>query len=254
MNQGQICMSTERIIVEKSVAEEFARKLAAKGGALKVGDPLSPDSQLGCLINPGAVKRVQELVDDAVAKGAKVLTGGKANGPCYPPTVVFGVTPAMRMYGEESFGPAKPIVIAERRRGRAADRQRHRLRPFQLRLHHATSTAPCASPKNSNSALPHQRRHRLRRAPDALRRHESQRLRQIRRPCGPTGIHRAALGHHSPHPDALPDLTPEGCSRDSHGYCQIHARWRTIPLAELPYAARPRARPGRRLLWTFPSP
>jgi vanillin dehydrogenase len=112
MNQGQICMSTERIIVEKSVAEEFARKLAAKGGALKVGDPLSPDSQLGCLINAGAVKRVQELVDDAVAKGAKVLTGGKANGMCYPPTVVFGVTPAMRMYGEESFGPAKPIVIA----------------------------------------------------------------------------------------------------------------------------------------------
>jgi len=113
MNQGQICMSTERIIVEKPVAEEFARKLAAKGGSLKVGDPLSPDSQLGCMINAGAIKRVQEMVDDAVAKGAKILTGGKANGPCYPPTVVYGVTPAMRMYGEESFGPAKPIVIAE---------------------------------------------------------------------------------------------------------------------------------------------
>ena len=112
MNQGQICMSTERIIVEKSIAEEFAKKLAAKGASLKVGDPLSPESQLGCMINPGAIKRVQELVDDAVAKGAKVLCGGKANGPCYPPTVVYGVTPAMRMYGEESFGPAKPIVIA----------------------------------------------------------------------------------------------------------------------------------------------
>jgi len=112
MNQGQICMSTERIVVEKSIAEEFAKKLAAKGQTLKVGDPLSPDSQLGCMINPGAIRRVQELVDDAVAKGAKVLCGGKANGPCYPPTVVFGVTPAMRMYGEESFGPAKPIVVA----------------------------------------------------------------------------------------------------------------------------------------------
>ena len=112
MNQGQICMSTERIVVEKSIAEEFAKKLAAKGQALKVGDPLSPDSQLGCMINPGAIKRVQELVDDAVAKGAKVLCGGKAQGPCYPPTVVYGGTPAMRMYGEESFGPAKPIVIA----------------------------------------------------------------------------------------------------------------------------------------------
>jgi len=112
MNQGQICMSTERIVVEKSVAEEFAKKLATKAATLKVGDPLSPESQLGCMINPGAIKRVQDLVDDAVAKGAKVLCGGKANGPCYPPTVVYGVTPAMRMYGEESFGPAKPIVVA----------------------------------------------------------------------------------------------------------------------------------------------
>jgi len=112
MNQGQICMSTERIVVEKPVAEEFAKKLAAKGQALKIGDPLDPQSQLGCLINQAAVERVQSMVDDAVAKGAKVLCGGKAHGPCYPPTVVYGVTPAMRMYHEESFGPAKPIVIA----------------------------------------------------------------------------------------------------------------------------------------------
>jgi len=112
MNQGQICMSTERIVVEKPVAEEFAKKLAAKGQALKIGDPLDPQSQLGCLISQAAVERVQSMVDDAVAKGAKVLCGGKAHGPCYPPTVVYGVTPAMRMYHEESFGPAKPIVIA----------------------------------------------------------------------------------------------------------------------------------------------
>jgi vanillin dehydrogenase len=113
MNQGQICMSTERIVVEKSVADEFAKKLAAKGQSLKMGDPLDPQSQIGCMITPAAVERVQALVDDAVARGAKVLCGGKAQGPCYPPTVVFGVTPAMRMYHEESFGPAKPIVIAQ---------------------------------------------------------------------------------------------------------------------------------------------
>jgi acyl-CoA reductase-like NAD-dependent aldehyde dehydrogenase len=112
MNQGQICMSTERIVVEKPVAEEFAKKLASKGQSLKMGDPLDPQSQLGCMISPTAVERVQSLVDDAVAKGAKVLCGGKAQGPCYPPTVVYGVTPAMRMYHEESFGPAKPIVVA----------------------------------------------------------------------------------------------------------------------------------------------
>jgi acyl-CoA reductase-like NAD-dependent aldehyde dehydrogenase len=112
MNQGQICMSTERIVVEKSVANEFAKKLAAKGQSLKMGDPMDPQSQIGCMITPAAVERVQSLVDDAVAKGAKVLCGGKAEGPCYPPTVVYGVTPAMRMYHEESFGPAKPVVIA----------------------------------------------------------------------------------------------------------------------------------------------
>ena len=112
MNQGQICMSTERIVVEKPIAEEFAKKLAAKGQSLKMGDPMDPQSQIGCMITPAAVERVQSLVDDAVAKGAKVLCGGKAQGPCYPPTVVYGVTPAMRIYHEESFGPAKPMVIA----------------------------------------------------------------------------------------------------------------------------------------------
>jgi benzaldehyde dehydrogenase (NAD) len=112
MNQGQICMSTERIVVEKPIAEDFAKRLAAKGQALKMGDPLDPQSQIGCMINPAAIERVQSLVDDAVAKGAKILCGGKAQGPCYPPTVVYGVTPAMRIYHEESFGPAKPVVVA----------------------------------------------------------------------------------------------------------------------------------------------
>jgi vanillin dehydrogenase len=113
MNQGQICMSTERIIVDKSIADEFAKKLAAKGSALKVGDPMAPDTQIGSMINQSAIDRVQSLVDDAVAKGAKILCGGKAQGPCYPPTVVYGVTPAMRIYHEESFGPAKPVVVAK---------------------------------------------------------------------------------------------------------------------------------------------
>jgi len=112
MNQGQICMSTERIVVEKTVADEFAKKLAARAQSLNMGDPLDPQTQIGCMINPAAIERVQALVDDAVAKGAKVLCGGKAKAPCYPPTVLYGVTPAMRIYHEESFGPAKPVVIA----------------------------------------------------------------------------------------------------------------------------------------------
>lgn len=112
MNQGQICMSTERIIVEKPIADSFVLKLAAKAKTLKVGDPLNPETQVGCMINPGAMERVEALVADAVGRGAKVMSGGKAQGPCYPPTVLYGVTPAMRIYHEESFGPAKSVIIA----------------------------------------------------------------------------------------------------------------------------------------------
>ncbi len=56
MNQGQICMSTERIVVDKSIADEFAKKLAAKGQALKMGDPMAPESQIGCMISSAAVR------------------------------------------------------------------------------------------------------------------------------------------------------------------------------------------------------
>ncbi len=111
MNQGQICMSTERIVVERPIAEVFGRALAVKAAALKVGDPLQPDTQIGPLINKSATERVQMLVDDALAKGAKLLCGGKAQGSCYLPTVLYGVTPEMRVYHEESFGPLASIVI-----------------------------------------------------------------------------------------------------------------------------------------------
>jgi benzaldehyde dehydrogenase (NAD) len=110
MHQGQICMSTERIVVDDAVADEFAERLARRAGALKVGDPRDPQTQIGPLVNTAAVERVTELVDDAESKGAKVMTGGTAEGPCFPPTVLMGVTPEMRIYHEESFGPVVSIV------------------------------------------------------------------------------------------------------------------------------------------------
>lgn len=113
MNQGQICMSTERIVVEQAVAEEFALKLAAKAKALKVGDPMQPETQIGSMIHGGAVERVQGLVDDASAKGAKILSGGRSQGSCYSPTVVHNVLPTMRIYHEESFGPVVSVVVAK---------------------------------------------------------------------------------------------------------------------------------------------
>jgi acyl-CoA reductase-like NAD-dependent aldehyde dehydrogenase len=113
MNQGQICMSTERIVVERPIAESFAKKLAEKSASLKVGDPLQPDTQIGAMINQSAMDRIASLIADATSKGARVLCGAKTSGPCYAPTVLFGVTPEMRIYGEESFGPVVSVVVAE---------------------------------------------------------------------------------------------------------------------------------------------
>jgi acyl-CoA reductase-like NAD-dependent aldehyde dehydrogenase len=110
MHQGQICMSTERIVIDRSVAEEFAHKLAERAGALKVGDPRREDTQIGPLVNEDALERVTEHFEDAVAKGAKVITGGKAHGLYFKPTVLTDVRPEMRVYSEESFGPLVAIV------------------------------------------------------------------------------------------------------------------------------------------------
>ncbi len=110
MHQGQICMSTERIVVDDTVAEDFATQLAQRASLLKVGDPREPDTQIGPLINAAAIDRVAELVEDAAAKGARVLSGGEADGPCYRPTVLMGVTPEMRIYSEESFGPVVSVI------------------------------------------------------------------------------------------------------------------------------------------------
>jgi vanillin dehydrogenase len=109
-HQGQICMSTERIVIDKQVADEFAERLAERASAMTVGDPSDPATHIGPLINQSAVERVTELVEDAVAKGARVVTGGQADGPCFQPTVLAGVTPEMRIYSEESFGPVVSIV------------------------------------------------------------------------------------------------------------------------------------------------
>ncbi len=110
MHQGQICMSTERIIVESSVADAFTARLAAKAGALKVGDPRDPSTQIGPLINAKSLDHVSELIADAVSNGAEIVTGGEADGLVYRPTVLRGVTPAMRIYREESFGPSVSII------------------------------------------------------------------------------------------------------------------------------------------------
>jgi vanillin dehydrogenase len=113
MHQGQICLSTERIIVDRSVANPFTQKLSERARSLAVGDPHEPGTQIGPLVTEQALNRVTELVQDAVAKGAKLVCGGKLRGSCLEPTVLTDVTPEMRLYHEESFGPVVSIVAVD---------------------------------------------------------------------------------------------------------------------------------------------
>ncbi|MEN5276341.1 aldehyde dehydrogenase [Brucella sp. TWI432] len=109
MNQGQICMSTERLIVDASIADEFASRLAARAAQLPAGNPRE-HVVLGGLCTPGAGEKMDELIADAVSKGGKLLAGGTRNGAIVSATLIDHVTPEMRIYSEESFGPVKPII------------------------------------------------------------------------------------------------------------------------------------------------
>ena len=110
-NSGQICMSTERIIVDARVADQFVKKFADKARRLPLGDPRKPEPVvLGSVIGMATVEHCNALIDDALAKGAKLVCGGKAENTLMPATLLDYVTPAMRIYHEETFGPVKAIV------------------------------------------------------------------------------------------------------------------------------------------------
>ena len=109
MNQGQICMSTERIIVDEAIADDFVAKLAARAAALPAGDPRGK-VVLGSLVTPEAADKMEALLADAKAKGGRVVAGGGRNGSVVAATLIDGVTNTMRIYSEESFGPVKSII------------------------------------------------------------------------------------------------------------------------------------------------
>jgi acyl-CoA reductase-like NAD-dependent aldehyde dehydrogenase len=110
MNSGQICMSTERIVADRSVAGELGSRLAGRARKLVVGDPRDDGTMIGPVVDERARERILELIQDARAKGAGVLAGGDAVGNLISPTVLADVTPDMRIYSEESFGPVVAIV------------------------------------------------------------------------------------------------------------------------------------------------
>jgi acyl-CoA reductase-like NAD-dependent aldehyde dehydrogenase len=112
-HQGQVCMSSKRIIVEKPVASHFIEKFVEKVRSLKVGDPQDPDTVIGPLINQRQVEKLHKQVQEAIKQGATLLCGGKYEGRCYHPTVLTNVTPDMNIAQEETFGPVAPILTVE---------------------------------------------------------------------------------------------------------------------------------------------
>jgi acyl-CoA reductase-like NAD-dependent aldehyde dehydrogenase len=113
MHQGQICMSTRRIIVERSIADDFSKRLAEKTTGLKAGDPKEPDTIIGPLINEQALATVRSRVEEAVAKGAKVLAGGEAVGPAFQATLLSDVPEDSEFAREETFGPVAAIEVVD---------------------------------------------------------------------------------------------------------------------------------------------
>ena len=110
-NSGQICMSTERFIVDAKIADDFVARFASKAKSLPLGDPRKPAPVvLGSVIGMGTVEHCNALIDDALALGAKLVCGGKATDTLMPATILDHVTRRMRIYHEETFGPVKCVV------------------------------------------------------------------------------------------------------------------------------------------------
>jgi acyl-CoA reductase-like NAD-dependent aldehyde dehydrogenase len=109
-NQGQICMSTDWIIVVKSVADEVVAKLKARTQQLTAADPVHEVTVLGRMISAEAAQRVNGLIEDAVSKGARLLVGGQIDGCVMQPALLDGIAANMRIYREETFGPLASIM------------------------------------------------------------------------------------------------------------------------------------------------
>ena len=116
INCGQSCIASKRFIVVKNVANEFIEKFVQKTEKLKVGDPLSDDTDIGPLVNASGLKKIDSQVKESVKEGAEVLTGGEQigkKGYFYRPTVLKNVNPKMQIAQEEVFGPVAPIIVTD---------------------------------------------------------------------------------------------------------------------------------------------
>jgi acyl-CoA reductase-like NAD-dependent aldehyde dehydrogenase len=116
INSGQSCIASKRFIVVRKIANEFIEMFVQKTQKLKVGDPMSNETDIGPLVNINSLNNMESLVAQSVEEGAELLTGGErtdSKGFFYPPTVLKNVSPSMRIASEEVFGPIAPVIIAE---------------------------------------------------------------------------------------------------------------------------------------------
>ena len=116
INCGQSCVASKRFFVGKNIAEDFIDQFIKKASQLKVGDPMSIDTDIGPLSSKDGLETISGIVEDAKAKGAEVLLGGEemdGNGYFYKPTILTNITSDMRIAKEETFGPVAPITIVE---------------------------------------------------------------------------------------------------------------------------------------------
>ncbi|MGH9975860.1 MAG: aldehyde dehydrogenase family protein [Nitrososphaeraceae archaeon] len=115
INCGQSCIASKRFVVVKDIAEEFIEKFVQKAEELRLGDPLSDNTDIGPLVNANAIKKIDSQVKEAVREGAEVQVGGEqigGKGYFYKPTVLVNVNPKMSIAQEEVFGPVAPIIVA----------------------------------------------------------------------------------------------------------------------------------------------
>lgn len=109
--QGQICMSTERFVVDEAVADEFVARFMKRAGELSVGNPVAdPSCVIGPMIEAASGTRINGMIEDALGKGAKIVVGGPAEGAFMQATIIDHVKPGMVIYNEETFGPITTIV------------------------------------------------------------------------------------------------------------------------------------------------
>ncbi|WP_353142313.1 NAD-dependent succinate-semialdehyde dehydrogenase [Paracoccus sp. (in: a-proteobacteria)] len=111
-NAGQTCVCANRLLVQRGIHDAFVEKLAARVAALKVGDGMETGTEIGPMIEPKALDKVESHIADALSKGARLVTGGKRLGGLYfQPALLTGVTPAMAVAQEETFGPMAPVFV-----------------------------------------------------------------------------------------------------------------------------------------------